>query len=92
MVVDVYPLVMKGTVSPELRAILNDPEMRRRFVAGYSVLDASGKAVINLGNNQRAVVTRFSATRPSSAKRRGASKLLSILTAWLLWGGDAGRS
>jgi hypothetical protein len=69
---------MKGTVSPELRAILNDPEMRRRFVAGYSGLDASGKAVIDLGSNRRAVVTRLSAIRPSSAKRKGVSNFLSI--------------
>lgn len=69
---------MKGTVSPELRAILSDPEMRRRFVAGYSELDASGNAVIDLGNNQKVVITRFSAMRPSSARRKRSTRLLNI--------------
>jgi hypothetical protein len=69
---------MKGTVSPELRTILRDPEMRRRFISGFFESDHSENVIIDLGNNENVFVRRFSSTRPSLVSRRNRRKSRNI--------------
>jgi hypothetical protein len=74
---------MKGTVSPELRTIFRDPEMRKKFMMGFSESDNTSNAIIDLGNDQNVVVTRFSATRPSpktTRSRRRRRNIFEILS------------
>jgi hypothetical protein len=62
---------MKGTVSPELRAIFRDPEMRKNFINGFFASDRKSNHInIDLGNNQNISITRFSAPNPTGAQRK----------------------
>ena len=70
---------MKGTVSPELRAILRDPDMRRKFLAGFFESDHSKSVVIDLEYNENIVVRRFSSTSPSLGSGRNRRKSRNIL-------------
>lgn len=70
---------MKGTVSPELRTIFRNPEMRRRFIMGFSESDHTSNAVINVGNNQNVAVTRFSATSLSPKTTRSRKRRRNII-------------
>jgi hypothetical protein len=74
---------MKGTVSPELRAIFRDPEMRKNFMMGFSKSDHTSNAIIDLGNNKNVVVTRFSASSSSpktTRSRRRRRNIFEILS------------
>lgn len=69
---------MKGTVSPELRTILRNPEMRRRFISGFLDADHSRNATIDLGNNENIVIRRFSSAEDVSSSKKNRRKSRNI--------------
>jgi hypothetical protein len=69
---------MKGTVSPKLQSIFCDPEMRKKFVIGFSESGHTRNATIDLGNGQNIVVIRSPKIHPSpkNTRRRNIFQLL----------------
>jgi hypothetical protein len=66
---------MKGTISPELRAILANPSTSEAFQEGFLNRDRSRPAVnIDLGNGQTVTVRNFWAAAPK--KKRNLFQIL----------------
>lgn len=67
---------MKGTVSPELRAIMADPEKRRRFMDGSFNKEGDEPVTIDLGGGEIVVITPFRSRRRVEKRKRS---LISVL-------------
>jgi len=78
---------MRGAISPELRAIFRDPQMRGQFLRRFSSLqDESASsdrgATIELGNGKRVIVTSFSrkpAVEAVKNRKRKSRNLFQVL-------------